>query len=75
MAYFQTKNHNLDKFWRVLPWKLLVQFMAIWSILLPFGLFTSIWYILQWSFDIFFRFGKLYQEKSGNPVADTVKLS
>jgi hypothetical protein len=39
----------------------------------PLVYFTSIWYIL-WSFGIFYgyleyfsRFGKLYQEKSGNP--------
>jgi hypothetical protein len=39
MVYFQTQNTNLGKFWRVLQWKLLVYFMAIWSILWPFGLF------------------------------------
>jgi uncharacterized Tic20 family protein len=37
MAYFQTKNPKLGKFWRVLQWKMLAYFMAIWSILLPFG--------------------------------------
>jgi hypothetical protein len=43
-------------------------FMAIWSILRPFGVlcghlvfFMVIWYILP-------RFGMLYQEKSGNPA-------
>jgi hypothetical protein len=52
MAYFQTKNTNLGKFWRVLQWKMVVYFMGIWSILLPFGLFRghlvqyiAIWYI------------------------------
>jgi hypothetical protein len=39
MAYFQTKNPNLGKFFRVLQWKMLQHFKAIWSILLPFGLF------------------------------------
>jgi hypothetical protein len=29
--------------------------------------FTTIWYSL-WPSGIFFRFGMLYQEKSGNPV-------
>jgi hypothetical protein len=29
MAYFQTKNPTLGKFWRVLQWKMLVYFMAI----------------------------------------------
>jgi hypothetical protein len=50
--YFQTKNHNFGKVWRVLQWKILVCFMAIWSILLPFGIFLGylvyfrvIWYI------------------------------
>jgi hypothetical protein len=32
MAYFQTKNPYLGKFWRDLQWKFLVYFMAIWSI-------------------------------------------
>jgi hypothetical protein len=54
MVCFQTKNHNLGKFWRVLQWKMLVYFMSIWSILCPFGLFyvhlvyfTAIWSILR----------------------------
>jgi hypothetical protein len=41
MAYFKTKNSNLGKFWRVLQWKLLVYFVAIWSILRSFGIFCS----------------------------------
>jgi hypothetical protein len=53
MACFQTKNPDLGKFWRVLQWKMLVYFMAIWSILLPFGIFVAIWYIL-WLFGTFF---------------------
>jgi hypothetical protein len=28
MAYFQTKNYNLGKFWRDLKWKMLVYVMA-----------------------------------------------
>jgi hypothetical protein len=51
---FQTKNPNLGKFWRVLEWKMLVYFMAIWNILPSFGIFydhleycTIIWYILR----------------------------
>jgi hypothetical protein len=39
MVYFQTENPNLDQFWRVLQWKMLVYFMDIWSILWTFGLF------------------------------------
>jgi hypothetical protein len=52
MAYFQTKNLTLGNFWKVLQLKMLVYFMAIWSIcchlvyLLPFGLFAAIWSIL-----------------------------
>jgi hypothetical protein len=53
MAYFQTKNPNLDKSWRDFQWKMLVYVMTFWSILRPFGLFVavivlvlmSIWYI------------------------------
>jgi hypothetical protein len=47
MVCFQTKNTNLGQFWRVLQWKMLVYFMAIWYILWPF------WYSL-WLFGIFF---------------------
>jgi uncharacterized membrane protein HdeD (DUF308 family) len=64
MAYFQTKNPNLGKFWRDLLEKILVIFTAI------LVYFTAIWYIL-WPFGIYFRlfgmfyprFGLLYQEK------------
>jgi hypothetical protein len=57
--YFKTKNPNLGKLWSVLQWKMLVYFMAIWSILHPLGIlcghfvyFVVIWYI----FGIFFKF-------------------
>jgi hypothetical protein len=33
LANFQTKNTKLGKFWRVLQWKALAYFIAIWSIL------------------------------------------
>jgi hypothetical protein len=57
MAYFQTPNPNFGKKWWVLQWKMLVYFVAIWSILWPFyGCLAC-----------FSRFGILYQEKSGNP--------
>jgi hypothetical protein len=46
LEYFQTKNHNLGKFWRVLRWKILVYFMAIWSILRLFGIFLAVCHIL-----------------------------
>jgi hypothetical protein len=69
MAYFITKNPNRGKFWRVLQWKMLGYFMAFWSILRPYVIYSGhladlivIWYI-------FSRFGMLHQEKSGNPVS------
>jgi hypothetical protein len=68
MVYFQTKNSNLGKFWRALVWKRLVYSIAIWNIcviryiLWPFGNLPATWYITP-------RFGKLCQEKSGNPGA------
>jgi hypothetical protein len=42
MVCFQTKNPNLGKFWRFLLWKILVYFMTIGNILLPFGI-HSLW--------------------------------
>jgi hypothetical protein len=70
MVCFQTQNPNLGKFWRVLQWKILVNFMTIWSILRPLEIFychlvycVVIWYIFP-------RFGILYEEKSGNPAGD-----
>jgi hypothetical protein len=63
---FKPKIPILVHFGRPLEWKLLVYFMPNWNI-------TAIWYIL-WSFgdfvgiwNIFPRFGTLWQEKSGNP--------
>jgi hypothetical protein len=61
---FSNQKTNLAIFWWVLQWKVLVYFMAIWNILLPFAIFyvwLQIWFI-------FSRFGMLYQEKSGNPA-------
>jgi hypothetical protein len=67
VAYFQTKNPDLGKFWRVLPWEMLVYFMVIWSILLPFGIFCGplTYFIVICNISSFF--GMLHQEKSGNP--------
>jgi hypothetical protein len=59
MVYFQTKNPNLVKFWMASEWKMLVYFLAICSILQPFGIFlpfgnvVEIWYIFP-------HFGTLY---------------
>jgi hypothetical protein len=70
MVCFQTKNPNFGKFLRALQWKILVSFMIIWSLSLPLEIFYGhlvyfvvIWYISR-------RFGILYQEKSGIPVAE-----
>jgi hypothetical protein len=41
MVYFQTKNPNLGKFWKVFPWKTLKFFIAILSILWPNGIFNG----------------------------------
>jgi hypothetical protein len=67
MVCFQTKNTNSGKFWKALQWKMLVYFMAIWSLLRKFGVFRGhlVYFMVIWY--IFHRFGMLYQEKSGNP--------
>jgi hypothetical protein len=67
MGCFQTKNTYLGKFWRVLQWKLLVYFMAIWSILRPFGIFCGYLVYFMVICYIFPRYGMRYLEKSGNP--------
>jgi hypothetical protein len=41
MVYFQTQNPNFGNFFSVLQWKVLVYFMAIWSILRPFDIFCD----------------------------------
>jgi hypothetical protein len=75
---FKPKNPNLGKFYRVLLWKM-ISYMAIWSLLLPFGIFcchlvyfVTVGYILL-PFGIFCghlvyisRFGMLCHEKSGS---------
>jgi hypothetical protein len=38
MAYFQTQNTNLGKFWRVLQWIMFIYFTVSWYILWPFGI-------------------------------------
>jgi hypothetical protein len=60
MVYFQTKNPNLGKLWRVLKWNMSVYYVAIWSILWSFGVFYRhlvyfmvIWYML-WTFLTFY---------------------
>jgi hypothetical protein len=47
MAYFQIKNLNLGKLSKVLQWKMIVYFMAIWSIYCHLVYFVVIRYILS----------------------------
>jgi hypothetical protein len=67
MVFFHTKNPNLDKFRRVLDWKLLIYLMAILNILQTFGIFYDhlVQFVFIWY--IFSGFGIMYQEKYGNP--------
>jgi hypothetical protein len=67
MAYFQTKNPTLGKFWSVLQLKMLVNFMSIWSILLLTCIFYGQLVYLVVILVYFSHFGMLCQEKSGNP--------
>jgi hypothetical protein len=50
-------------YWRVLQWTMLVYFMAIWSILRPFGIFCGhlVCYIWYGHLVYFSRFCLLYQ--------------
>jgi hypothetical protein len=50
MVYFQTKNLNLGKKFRVLQWKKLVNFMVIWSILRTFGIIYGhlVYLLVDW---------------------------
>jgi hypothetical protein len=67
MVYFRTKKFNLGKFLQGFLWKMMAYFMAIWSILQPFGMFHgNLVHFLVICY-IFSRFGMLYQEKSGTP--------
>jgi hypothetical protein len=45
MVYFQTKNPNLGKFWKVFPWKMLEFLIVILYILWPLEHFVVIGYI------------------------------
>jgi hypothetical protein len=60
------KNPNLGIFLSVLQWKMVVNFMVIWSILLPFRIWP--FGIFCGHFGIISHFGMSNQEKSCNPV-------
>jgi hypothetical protein len=53
MAYFRTKNPELGWFWRALQWKMLVYYLAIWSIYGYLVYCVAILYIV-WPFGLFF---------------------
>jgi hypothetical protein len=61
MAYFQTKNLDLGKFWR--QWKMFVYYKSIWSILRLFGIVWDhlVYFIVIWY--NFPRFGMLYLQR------------
>jgi hypothetical protein len=55
-----------------MQWKILVYLMAIWYILWPVGIFAGylVYFLVIWN--IYPRFGILYQEKSGNTGLESV---
>jgi hypothetical protein len=67
MAYFQTKNPNLGKFWRVFQWRMLVLFYGYLVFLSQFGILCDCLVCFKIIWHSFSRFGILYQETSGNP--------
>jgi hypothetical protein len=85
MVNFRTKNRNLGQILEGVAiedvgifYGHLAYFTSVRYILWAFGIFYGhlvyfmvIWYIL-WALGIFFRFGMLYQEKSGNPAENFV---
>jgi hypothetical protein len=52
MVCFQTKNPILDKFWRILQWKILEYLIINWSNLRPLAIFY-VHLAFLWSFGIF----------------------
>jgi hypothetical protein len=71
MVYFQTKNPNLGKFWRVLQWTMLVcnGYVVVYCHLKYFVAICTSYFMVIWY--MFTQFGMLYQEKSGNPAPDS----
>jgi hypothetical protein len=64
---FSIKNPNFGK----LQWKWSVYFMAIWPMLLPFGIFVIIWYI-SWSFGEFFLIWYGVPRKIWHPLSQSL---
>jgi hypothetical protein len=67
MVFFQTKNPNLGKFLRVLQWKMLVDFMAVRSILRPFGVFCGHMNYFMFIWYTFFSFWYFVPRKIWQP--------
>jgi hypothetical protein len=72
---FSNQNPNLGKhFWMVLTWKVLVYFMALWSVLRPSYIFYGHLVYFGFTWYIFSGFGMLSKEKSGNTVRTAVEI-
>jgi hypothetical protein len=68
MVYLQNKSptSGFGVSWRVLQWKMLVYYAAIWFILRLYGIAcVHLAYFMDISY-IFSHFGMLHKEKSGN---------
>jgi hypothetical protein len=63
MAYFQTQNPNLGKFWSISQYKMFIYFMVVWFIMQQLYIFCGFY----GHFEYFSHFGMLSREKSGNP--------
>jgi hypothetical protein len=73
MGYFHAKNANWAQFWGVLRSEMLVNFMDIGSVLLPFGIFSAhMVYVFcgHLGVYVFSRFDLLWREKFCNPVLE-----
>jgi hypothetical protein len=62
MVSFQTKAHNLGKFWRALDWKMLIYFMAVWNILPTSGIFYDHFVHFVFILVYFSGFGIMHQK-------------
>jgi hypothetical protein len=75
MVGFPTKIPNLDKFRRVLQWKMMVYFMDAWSVLRSFCYILWTFGIIRGNLVYFFPFWYFVPRKSGNPDDDQSKSS
>jgi hypothetical protein len=73
MVYFQTKNPNWGKFWRVLQRMMLVYFVDIWYILRPIGMYCGLSVHFIVIYIVYFSpFWYIAPKKSGNPALDLI---